>query len=50
MRPRFMNKETQNVLATGTISETTLVSSSKDTAGDIEKDKQKYDPDMEKVC
>ena len=48
MRPRFMNKETQNLSAT--ISETTLVSPSKDTAGDIEKDKQKYDPDMEKVC
>ena len=48
MRPRFMNKETQNLSAT--ISQTSLVSPSKDTAGDDEKDKQEYDPDVEKVC
>jgi ATP-binding cassette subfamily C (CFTR/MRP) protein 1 len=46
MRPRFMNIETQNVLAT--ISQTSLPS--KDTAGDTENDKQEYEPDMEKVC
>ena len=44
-RPRFMNKETQNV--SPTISQTSL---SKDTTGDTENDKQEYEPDMEKVC
>ena len=42
-RPRFMNKETQN-----TISQTSLDSPSKDTAGDGESDNQKYD--IGKVC
>jgi hypothetical protein len=41
-----MNEETQNVSLTGTISETSL---SKDKAGNTENDKQKYEPDMEKV-
>jgi ATP-binding cassette, subfamily C (CFTR/MRP), member 1 len=42
-RPQFMNKETQN-----RISQTSLVSASKDTAGESENDKQEYEPDMEK--
>ena len=40
--------ETQNVSAT--ISQTSLVPPSKDTAGETENDKQEYEPDMEKVC
>ena len=48
MRPRFMNRETQDVSLT--ISQTSLDSPSKDTAGDTENDKQEYEPDMEKVC
>ena len=43
-RPRFMNIETQD-----TISQTSLVSATKDTAGDTENDKEEYEPDMEKV-
>ena len=42
-RPQFMNKEMQNL---NMISQTSLVSASKDTARD---DKQEYEPDMEKV-
>ena len=44
-RPRFMNKETQNV--SPTISQSSL---SKDTARNTENDKKGYEPDMEKVC
>jgi ATP-binding cassette subfamily C (CFTR/MRP) protein 1 len=44
-RPRFMNKESQN-----TISQTPLVSASKDTVGDAENEKQEFEPaDMDKV-
>ena len=42
-RPQFMNTESQN----NTISRTSLVSASKDTAGDSDNDKEEY---MEKVC
>jgi len=44
-RPRFMNKEMQNV--SPTISKALL---SKNTAGDSEDDKREYSRGMEKVC
>ena len=44
-RPQFMIKETQS-----TISQTSLVSTSKDAAGDTENGKLAYEPEMEKVC